>query len=205
MTFPTTPVLESFTNGASQAVSARAGWSTNHLGGYGDFVTDSTPTKAVAATNADNVWGTNYLNCEVYATIVDWPSLSGQFRVCGRVSGGNYYMFFLFSTGWHVQRWDAGVATVDIANGSLSPAAGDSIGLSCIGSTINGYYKSGAGAWTLLGGGTDTLYTTANAIAVLTEGGTNNSITNFGGGEAPDPVGRMFSRHIGPATVGFRR
>lgn len=182
MPFPTTPILDDFNNGANQGLSTRAGWSASHVT-YVDFVTDAVPTKAVAAGNADNIWGSNFVDCEVYTTIQDWPSLSGSFRVVGRwAASGNYYMCQIYATGWNVQRWDANVATVNIASGSFSPVAGDSLGLSCVGSTISGYYRSGAGAWTLLGSGTDSLYGAAGGIGPFTESGAGNSIDSFGGG-----------------------
>lgn len=59
---------------------------------------------------------------------------------------------------------------------------GDSIGLSCVGNRISGYYKSVSGAWTLLGSVIDSTYPNSGYIGFSSTEAATVAIDNFGGG-----------------------
>lgn len=184
MAFPTTPVLDSFNAGALQNVSARAGWSSARALGFGDFVTDAVPTKAVSSGLGDNIWGTAPGgDAEAYIVIADFSG-SGSMQACARWGSAattvRGYRVSYFAGAWNLQRWDSGAPASTIASGSITLGAGDSLGIECIGTTIAAYSKIGAGAWTPLGSGTDATYASGN-IAMTTDNAGNN-VDAFGGG-----------------------
>lgn len=192
MTFPTTPILDSFDSGANQSLSSRAGWlPSTRVIGYSDFTTDAVPTKAVAGgggSNGDNVWGTQYTNVEVYAPITDWPGTAGSFYLAARwgtSASFNGYLLHLFSGTLIVDRYIAG-SGVNIINLATSVGVGDSIGIECIGSQISAYTKIGAGAWTLFGTVVDATFPGPGNIGVVCDSA-GNSIGSFGGGEVVVP------------------
>lgn len=183
MAFPTTSVLDSFNAGANQAVSARAGWSGSRALGMGDFTTDAVPTKAVSAGGGDNVWGTQFTDVEAYFKIADWPGSANSWQVFARygtVAAQNGYRVSHFSGTILLQRMAAGAAT-SLGSASVTLAPGDYMGIECIGSTISGYYKVGAGAWVQFATATDATYAGPGNIAMTTDG-TGNNVDEFGGG-----------------------
>ena len=73
-------------------------------------------------------------------------------------------------------------------------SAGDSIGMSMVGSTITVYYKASGGSWTSLGTRTDSTYTAAGRLQLgqwLSSSGVASTIDNFGGGAIGDE-GKFF-------------
>jgi hypothetical protein len=65
------------------------------------------------------------------------------------------------------------------------PAAGDDFGISCIGSTISGWYRPAAGSWTLIGSVVDTAVTGTGYIGWWTDSTDKAWVfDDFGGGNA---------------------
>lgn len=193
MAFPTSPVLDDFNTGANQGLSTRAGWLNGVRNiGFSDFTTDAVPTKAVAAgggSNGDNVWGTQFTNVEVYVTIADWPGAAGSFYLYARwgtSAAQNGYRLHLFSGFILADVMTSGSAS-NLFTTASAVGVGDSMGMSCVGSTISAYTKIGAGDWSLLNSATDATYSAAGNIGVVVDSGGNN-LDAFGGG-AFVPVG----------------
>jgi len=186
MAFPTTSVIDNFNR--ADAANLGANWSTF----WGDPTNTIVTNQAVGSTG----WRGNYYNvgtygpdCEAYLTLT---------------ALGATYTFYLFIrttstsplTGYAIKvesalsrislkRYLNGSEAEGMAAYTQAVTAGDSIGISCIGSTITGWYKSGAGAWTELGHVTNTYITNAGYICLdHTSTTTANSFDNFGGGTA---------------------
>lgn len=190
MTFPTTPILDDFNAGANQALSARAGWSSLRCVGFGDFTTDAVPTKAVSSGTGDNIWGTAPPgDVEAYFKIADWTGGSGSWQLYARfgtAAAQNGYRISHF-TGSILLQTVTGGGTSNLASASLTLAAGDSMGISCVGTLITGWTKIGAGAWTAFGSATDATYASGNIGVVAQAAGLN--LDEFGGGAiASGPV-----------------
>lgn len=183
MPFPTTTVLDDFNTGANQALSTRAGWSASHCVGFGDFTTDAVPTKAVSASQGDNIWGTQFTDVEAYFTIADWTGGSGSWQLYARfgtAAAQNGYRVSHF-TGTILLQTVTGGGTSNLASASLTLAAGDAMGISCIGSLITGYTKVGAGDWTAFGSATDATYAGPGNIGAVAQAAGLN-MDSFGGG-----------------------
>ncbi len=69
---------------------------------------------------------------------------------------------------WQIRRRDNVTPTVLGADMNQELSSGDSVGMSLVGSTISAYYRSGAGAWTLVGSRTDSTYTGPWSIGIKT-------------------------------------
>lgn len=185
MAFPTTPILDDFNAGANQGLSTRAGWANGVRAlGFSDFTTDAVPTKAVApGGGGDNVWGTQFTDCEAYFQIADWPGSGGSWQVFARYTTAatkNGYRVSHFSGTILLQQMTGGAST-NLGSGSLTLAAGDWMGIECIGTTISGYTKIGAGAWTQFATASDATYAGPGNIAMTTDTPGNN-VAAFGGG-----------------------
>lgn len=197
MTFPATPILDSFNAGANQAVSSRAGWSGSRALGMGDFTTDSVPTKAVSGGGGDNVWGTQFTDSEAYFQIADWPGSINSWQVFARwttAATQNGYRVSHFAGTILLQRVAAGAPT-SLGSASLTLAPGDWMGIECIGSQITGYTKIGAGAWTSFASVSDSTYAGPGNIAMTTDG-TSFAVDAFGGGD-PTIVVAALPRKVG--------
>lgn len=158
--FPTTPVLDSFNVGASQSLTARAGWSaTDTLGtiltSFGSLATDTVPTYA-ANNAAGNAWATSFTDCEVWATVSVLPIVN-QIRLVARwdTAGQNGYELQCFPVGGGnyqigLFKYVGGTQTGLVSESPMvpAPANGDSFGFSVIGSTLTAYHKPSAGGWT---------------------------------------------------------
>lgn len=186
MAFPTTTTQDDFNTGASQALTARAFWSSTARAS-GSMSTDSVPTYATAG---GSVFG-NMSNAvfaadqEVWATFETAPGAGGvQLEARWDIAAGNGYA--LIYTGGilniRVVTGFSGAAQVG-SNYSVTPATGDSFGLELIGTTISAYYKTAAGSWTQVVTGTDSTYNTSGRINVLGFGSPGAQIGSFGGGE----------------------
>lgn len=179
MTFPTTSVIDDFNR-------ANGGLGSNWTAGYfGDSALTITSNQI---TSSVNNWGANYYNTsfgpdiEAYITVSSSPNGSKilHFRLTGSLtsSPSGYYVNFGFGT---ITRLDSGSETQLGASFSQSISAGDSIGVSIVGSTITVYHKSAAGSWAVVTTRTDSTYSAAGKVALEID---NNSIRldDFGGG-----------------------
>jgi hypothetical protein len=190
--FPTTPVLDNF-NRANGVIGSD--WlaafgdtipaiNTNAAmgGGAGWFGAVWAPSGSVASFGPD---------VEAYYTLTSADASSQTAMVLGRVanptSGSTYngYGARIVAGQLIIGKYTASVYTQLVAGASITPAAGDKIGISCVGSTISLWYAP-AGTWpgTANHSVTDTSFTGAGAIAVdwNQTGANTNGMDDFGGG-----------------------
>ena len=186
--FPTTPVLDTF-NRTDENPLTTTTWTATVFAGD---VTLAISSNVAAGTGTDNgnYWNVKtFQNCEVYTTITTkagngaGPQL--YWRTVQHGAGLDGYVM--------TQRTAAGTDTLQVLridNSSVTQLGatisqeitnGDSIGVRMIGPTIEVWYRSGSGAWTLLTTRSDTTYTAAGNIAAGGNG-TVWRIDNFGGG-----------------------
>lgn len=96
----------------------------------------------------------------------------------------NYQLRVTQSTGtWEVRKTVAGTAST-VATFTRAMAAGDSLGFRAVGTTLEAWYKSAAGSWTLVGTTTDSSVTAAGYIGIGMGFGITIEphVDDFGGG-----------------------
>jgi hypothetical protein len=200
LTFPTTSVLDVFTgtNGADLPVYS-ANWTTlSSNAGYHELEIQGNAATSTTGAGADaaDAWATTYgPDCEVYATITTLPTAggSGYVQLLARlqaVGGDNtfdgYGLEYQTQSGTdrlRLFRIDNSAPTY-LGSGDISQdlSAGDSIGLSIVGSTLQAWYKPAAGSWATLGSSvTDTTYGSSGKIGLYANS-TVVRIDSFGGG-----------------------
>lgn len=180
-----TTVLDSFNAGATQALSARAGWGTGHWSGTLDLQTDAGPTYATTGlgTPAGNIWAGNLTSDhEVSFT---YGSVIGSLLIVARVNSSSAP-----SAGYVGNISNGGTTDLELRSGAsisggtvLSPSAGDTFWLGCLGSFIYLDYQPAAGARSTIQSATDTTYTVGTFIGIHVGSGSPR-IDSFGG----DPV-----------------
>jgi len=150
---------------------------TNQCGGIGS-----------SAQNQQYVTGTIGPDCECYVTIPTLTAAGDQVALFARIispgttNASGYKVVVTASTSsWILARIDTAVNTT-IASASQAFSAGDAFGISCIGSTITGYYKAAAGLWKSILSATDTTYGAKGVIGMQIDKTTARADT-FGGGE----------------------
>lgn len=194
MAFPTTGLLDSFNAGASQNLTARAGWSGSVLvTASTTMVTDAGPTYAVddGANAGSNYWNTQWVDSECWIVVKSYSGavfyLDGRITATGTLTA---YRLKYDGTNLGLEKVIAGVATVIGATSAQTVVAGDSLGLECNGTAIKGYYKSGAGAWTEVCTATDSAITATGNIGMQGPftGGTGTQVDDFNGGAIVVPV-----------------
>lgn len=193
MAFPTTSILDSGSGTNSNPIN---GW-TADIFGKGNTALQRTSNQITGSSSSqmnDGWFGsTNYgPDSEVYWTMNTTP---GDFKTIGgflRIQGPGastadaYDIEYLHvnagGSSVTINRVDNGVDTQLGATISQDMAAGDSLGLSITGSTLQAYYKASAGSWgTLSTTRTDSTYSSAGKIGLEIELSTAR-VTNFGGG-----------------------
>lgn len=184
MAFPTTPVLDTFTRADENPLT-------------GIWLGELTPGESqlqllsnrAAGVNPDPLFNGSYTtpvgaDCEAYATIpVDDAGNRCEVyaRVFIDVGGLDAYCVSRVGSTWSIRKkTNSGDAAVG-ATATQAFSAGDSLGIACYGSTIEGWYKPAAGAWTLVLSRTDTTWTNAGYIG-LRLFGTVYRADDFGGG-----------------------
>lgn len=190
MAFPTTPILDDFNTGASQALTARSGWAAlAFFAGETTLTTDSAPTYAEATTP-----GTYYSNyrsdltgddCETWVTLA---ATGADFYLYARIdqTSGNGYYFSAVGGNITLNKMAGFVGAGVIATIAQGVGIGDSAGISCVESTITAWYKPSAGSWSSVLQVTDTTYPGGGAGASYTafEAQGLSRFTEFGGGAA---------------------
>jgi hypothetical protein len=194
MAFPTTGIIDSFNRSDEDPLSDGGKWSIgpDDFGGTNNlrvFVNEARQG-ALAASNGyrnDQDYGPD---SEVYITLSVIPNTAVVlYARCVNIGAGTtdgYACYFNFSG-----TDDALICRVDndslvgLGSAIVPPApyaAGDKLGLECIGSTISAYVFQ-SGAWSLLGSRTDSTYTAAGKIGVkINDSGLNGKFDDFGGG-----------------------
>lgn len=194
MAFPLSAILDDFNR--ADANPAGGSWTGVTSFGVGDVQIVSNTLKGVAnaAGGCFAYWNTimSGADAEAYCTIPTLPATNEYLDIGIRcvdmatavtIDGYNVRLTKLSGTDTIVMNRIVNGALTALHTTNQEVSAGDSIGISAIGSTISYYYKASAGAWTLLGSVTDTTYTAAgyNAVGI---GGTAPSVAidDFGGG-----------------------
>ncbi len=191
MAFPTTGLVDQF-NRANEGPPPSANWTTST--GLNGLQVDTNQVRSSSGTSF-GFWnaatfgpdsecyctiptkGANTQLCAVYVRLKDdssFATLDGYTAFFTVVSGGNNDTIT-------VQRIDNGVGTNLGSTITQEFSSGDALGMDMVVSTINVYYKSGAGAWTNVGNRSDSTYADAGHIG-LAIAGTTYRVDDFGGG-----------------------
>lgn len=203
MPFPSAPILDNF-NRANEG-PPMTGWTA-----FGSIGLKVLTNQCAPFDTADNsgYWTTAMTSSDVecYVTIATHPIAGGETAVFARhnpAGGGAYGSYYQVShlpvAGTDtvvIYRVDASVATT-LATFNQELAAGNKLGIRCIGSTIEAWVFT-SGAWKMLGWVADSTYTGAapNDKLALYNGGNGGSgarYDDFGGGSVgPDvaPINR---------------
>jgi hypothetical protein len=204
MAFPTTGILDAF-NRADQD-PAMTGWSGLGLfGGTSQIgVTSNQLAKRLGGTGFTSDYftvATYGPDCEAYITIPVLPAgatdevvfLGARIATPGSGTCDGYFVYLERPTTLQLYRVDNGGQTGLGSAVTLGAAiaAGDSVGIECIGSSIKAYYKQAAGAWTQQQAVTDATYSAAGNIG-LEIFGTTTRLDDLGGGNvAASTAGRV--------------
>lgn len=186
MAFPTTSILDDFNTGASQNLTARPGW-FGSVRASGTMSTDVVPTYAtgVAGSVFGNIYGTIFAaDQEVWATFKIAPTTGGlQLEARFDAVLGNGYALIYTGGNLSIVRLDAFGGGPQVgSNFGVTPAIGDSMGMSCVGTTISGWFKTAAGSWTQVITGVEATYNTVGRVDMLTFGSPSVQVDVFGGG-----------------------
>lgn len=189
MAFPSTPVRDSFTgtNGTDLHVYS-ANWQSPVAGVTALEIQSNAATGTVAGGVNWQTWGTAYgPNEEGYVTLSTAPA-AGQYvgiftRVVNESSASTtdgYFLRYLDGV-FAFFRVDNGAQTAVGAGISQTMSNGDSFGIESVGGTHTIYYKASGGAWTSLGTRSDSTYSAAGKLSLIT-GSTAVRFDDFGGG-----------------------
>lgn len=159
--FEDTPVLETFTgtgalSSAWQSPAYGGGNAWSRISDQAGIVTPSAEDRALYIAQQFGP------DCEVIATIAVAPT--GKFELVARSNlppdtpNPFYYKLRITPPTLFELRKAVGAGTTTLIGVSQNQAvsAGDSLAIRCVGSTIEGWYKPAAGAWTLIATTTDT-------------------------------------------------
>lgn len=204
--FPTTPVLDTFSDGPNQNLSARSPvWTTDKINTADlNLTTDAVPTYVSQPTNPGNGGGVANLptmtDCEAWA-IVDTASATGSnqlwlrasnFNTAGAVAG---YGITWPSTGL-ITFTEFGTSRL-MTTATQTYSSGDGIGASILGTLILAWWQPAGDVWRVVAGCGGATFNTSGAIALrMGNSGTSSRVALFGGG-AVDSTG---TEHYG-----FRR
>lgn len=190
MAFPTTPILDNFNRANESPLGG--GWSANPIyGGVGMFRIVSNQAQNISGASGHGYWATSFgADQEVYATIADWAGFNGFYLLARGTDFNNdfnqdYYLLTVSKTGnsFELTRVINDSGTV-IGSTTQVISSGDSIGLVCAGSSIQGWYKSSGGNWTKLLDVTDSGIANGGNIGMIVDCSTPSQaiIDDFGGG-----------------------
>lgn len=193
MAFPSTAVLDTFTGTNGDDLPTYSGnWQAAPTGGVNLEIQSNAATGTAAASNNTNSWAADFgPDCEVYVTITTKPADGNvlllvargvQTTSLGTIDG--YCLRFAPASGTDsliIQRIDNGAQSNLVAPISQEVSNGDSLGLEIVGNTLTAYYKASGGSWTSVGTVTDSTYSAAGKIGILTSSNTIR-LDDFGGG-----------------------
>ena len=185
MAFPTTGILDDF-NRTNEGPPPSADWVTVDNG----HKVVSSQLVPNSDAYSESYWNQSFgADMEAYVTIVTKESVGNsivlQVRTQPADSYKSYYLLVnsLAGTDTILIRYWNGSSGSTLATYNQEISAGDSVGISAIGSTITAWYKASGGSWTELGHVTNTSESRAGYIDIA-----NDSVTpvfdNFGGGTA---------------------
>lgn len=177
MAFPTTGILEDGSGADEDPIETHWQGSVIFISGDSGFlaktsnqITNATGGGTDTSANYDGVSGTQQFSgdIEIWATIVTTSAVNGdQFKLLmmnafADPNADGYELHVEKSAGtdiWRLRRRDNVTPTVLGADMAQEIANGDSVGISRVGDVLTAYYKSGAGAWTVVGTRSDSTYT----------------------------------------------
>lgn len=191
MAFPLTGILDTFSGSLSNWINSQFGDNDLTISGGG-----VTGPSGVLWGGGAWYWGFS-ADMEAYATMAAVPGSGEVMSIWARcqntdtVTGGltGYGLFFTgpAAGSWSLVRCVNNDTSDVVTSGSLTASAGDSFGISVVGSTITAYYKAtGSNTWSVLGSGTRTDITGAGRIGLEVQNNTGKW-DNFGGGSLNAP------------------
>lgn len=212
MAFPTTGLIDSFNRADENPVSDGGKWTSPAFPSDGNLQVITSQLGTVSS------WCSAYRNditpgpdSEAYLTVV---TVSGGvatellLRLANPgVSTVSGYMMDVTSGGtWSLWKIVNNVQTQIGSNATQVVSNGDSIGFEIIGSTLKGYYKSGAGAWTQIITVTDATHSGAGRVGIAGNGGLYRwddfgggtvTVAVAGGGALPRPLLMTLGHRLG--------
>lgn len=213
--FPTTVVLDDF-NRADVGPPPSASWSTT-----GAFSAVGTQHSVISNRLGKTVtgfhsvyWLTSFAaNQEVRVIVPVLPAgneqvvfLLARLQTPGTAGVDGYGLNVSKAAGadtWDFYRIDNGAQTV-LSSFTQEIAAGDGIGLKLVGTQLQAWFKSGAGAWTMVGTQTDATYNTTGYIGLETHDDIAR-FDDFGGGDSvtlETPINTVAPAVTGTPTQG---
>jgi hypothetical protein len=190
MAFPTTSVLDQFTRANGDP---GANWNGPSFGDANKLTIFSNQIESAAAAFGSECWVASTFGpgIEVYADLASAISGGGSVRLLildsptsGTANG--YYLVADSGNNFNLAKSVSGSGST-IQTGTQAVASGDSFGLQWIGTTVAGWYKAAAGAWTQIVSIVDASVANAAGFYIGIELSTNiggNLLDNFGGGTA---------------------
>lgn len=187
---PSVTILDSFNAGATQLLTARAGWSATgfHSAGNISWRTDAVPTVAdntnTPTTAHSNMWATQFA-ADQYAgftygaggTPDDIQIITRGAALSGSGTTG-YEMYVRWNGEIRLQRDGTVLARVQ----TPTPAAGDSFCCQAIGNILYAWVRRSGGSWVLMLAVTDTTYAGAGYIGFEQVASGTATVTEFFGG-----------------------
>jgi hypothetical protein len=202
--FPSTAVLDAFNTGANQQLvnPPRTSWSASQPFSAGSFTTNATPTNASSTVAAANMWNASFTDMECFATLTAFTPATATFEVLARIQSpigtpSMYSVVLAQGATNRLQIYRRVGSLTRVAIGAIVAQTftnGDSVGISVIGTTIQAWYKVGAGAWTLKDTVTDASVTGSGRIGIARTGSGTTTIDDFGGGAAT--AGTLFTKSV---------
>lgn len=208
MTFPTTSILDNF-NRANEGPPPSASWSAwNAFFSIPEqLVVSGNACKSNTALDTGSDWwnaSTPGPDCEVYATLSNWPTLgvgdgmgvSLLLRLVGQDTAGPTFSYYMLSVNqsygsspaYTISRvTEAGTSI--LKSGTVTIATGDAIGMDRVGDTLAFHRKPSGGSWTSVDSVTDGSPLSAVAgrlaLSITPDAGGLLSADDFGGGNPP--------------------
>lgn len=186
MAFPTTSVIDDFTRVDAATLGANWGGDPWSAGNNLRIVSNTARSQAGVQSNNAYTAATYGANCEAFAS-VGGVTANGYGHVAARMTAtdgtSDGYLVQAYTVlGVRLFKYTDGGSFVQLGSTfTQTISAGDKFGISCIGTSIQAWYKAGAGAWTSVISVTDSTYAAGGNIGALVSDN-NFYIDDFGGG-----------------------
>jgi hypothetical protein len=179
MSFPTTPVLDTFDRANNATLGAN--WTGDPVAlGFPDYAIAGNLASAATSTWCSSAWKDTFgPNLEAYVTLsaVGAP-IYGElmYGVSAKIAAFNGYSLRYDATHVYIGKYTAGVWS-QLAIASVTLVNGDTWGVSRI-NGVHTMYVNGAAVLQT----TDTTYPAAGYVVMVTDNGVGMTLNNFGGG-----------------------
>lgn len=183
MAFPTTSVLDSFTRADENPLAGIWLGALTNTENQLQLVSNTAAAPDAAAFCGSYTTSTS-ADCEAYATVStnDAGNRSELYlRVFTDASGLDGYCVSRVGSTWSIRKKTNSADAAIGATATQAFSAGDSMGITAYGTTLEGWYKPAAGAWTMVLSRTDSTYTSGGYLG-LRAFGTTYRFDDFGGG-----------------------